>query len=120
MKVGIDIVEVKRFKKMKNLENFMNKYYTKNEIGYVMSKKNKYETLAGLFASKEAVLKAVGIGIGNGLALSSIEIEHNNNGAPIVKENSVIKACFKEHNIKEIAISISHTKKIAVATCIIN
>lgn len=117
MKTGIDIEEIGRFEKI-NIEKFMDKYFTENEKKYVFSKKNHLETLAGIFCGKEAVLKAFKIGIGKGISLKQIEIEHNN-GVPNVKRNETIENLLKKENLTEIDISISHTKNLAEAVCII-
>lgn len=118
MKVGIDIVEVERFN-INNLESFLEKYYTVNEIIYINSKKNKLQTIAGIFACKESVLKAFKIGIGLSISLKEIEIGHNNN-IPRLVENACVLQLKKENNITNIDVSISHTDKNAIAICIIN
>lgn len=121
MKVGIDTVEVKRFKKMKNYEGFLTKYFTDYEISYIVSKNVKrHETMAGIFAAKEAFLKALQIGIGAGVSLKLIEVIHNNNGAPYINLDNNLKEKLKEHKVEEVALSITHTKKTASAICIIN
>ncbi len=118
MKTGIDLVDVSRFK-IKNLEAFLEKYYAESEIDYILTKKNKLETIAGIFAAKEAVLKAFKIGIGNGVSLKQIEICHNK-ANPFVYENETIKDLLKKENCLQIDINISHTKNLATAICIIN
>jgi holo-[acyl-carrier protein] synthase len=120
MKAGIDSVEVKRFKKIKKLDKFLTKYFTDYEINYILSKnKKRYETIAGLFSAKEAFLKALKIGIGAGISLKFVEIKHDNNFAPYININKKINKLEKEHNINEVTLSITHTKKTATAICII-
>ncbi len=118
MKTGIDMVEVDRFK-LTNYEKFLEKYFTLNEIEYCLSKKNKFETIAGIYSAKEAVLKAFKIGIGAGISLKQIEISHFNN-IPYVTNNEVIKNLLLNENAKEIDINISHTQNLAISVCIIN
>lgn len=117
MKTGIDMVEIERFK-LTNYEKFLEKYFTINEIEYVLSKTNKFQTIAGIYASKEAVLKAFKVGIGNGISLKQIEIAHFNN-IPFVTKNEVIKKLISDENLNEIDISISHTENLAISICII-
>ena len=116
MKIGIDIEEIKRFKKM-NIELFKEKYLTENEKEYLKTK--KIESLAGIFSVKESVLKAFQIGIGK-IPLNAIEVLHNENGAPYINENETIKNLKETFNVKEISINISHTKQTVVSVCIIN
>lgn len=117
MKVGIDIIEIDRFKE-ENIDSFMKKYCSQNEIDYINKKKNRKETLAGIYSCKEAVLKAFKIGIGNGIGLKDVSIAHNNN-IPFLEENEAILRLKKEFNICEIDVSISHSNKNAIAICII-
>jgi len=118
MKTGIDIVEIDRFK-LVDTKKFLEKYFTLNEINYIATKKNKFETIAGLYACKEAVLKAFKIGIGVGISLQQIEILHENN-IPRVNLNKILKELMISENVKEIDVNISHCDKYATAICIIN
>ncbi|MGN1208261.1 MAG: holo-ACP synthase [Christensenellales bacterium] len=118
MKTGIDMVEIDRFK-MTDYEKLLEKYFTASEIEYCLSKRNKFETIAGIFASKEAVLKAFKVGIGCGIALKQIEIGHFD-GVPFVVVNGIVKKLLENEQAKEIDINISHTENLAVAICIIN
>ena len=117
MKTGIDIVEIDRFKIL-DTKKFLEKYFTINEIEYISTKKNKFETIAGMYACKEAVLKAFKIGIGQGISLNEIEILHSND-IPEVNNNSIIKKLMINENAKEIDVNISHSDKYAIAICII-
>ena len=117
MKTGIDIIEISRFCNI-NINKFINKYFTNIEKEYINGKKNKDETIAGIFACKEAVLKAFKLGIGKGIKLKEIEIYHIN-GVPFVKKNKIIEKYLKLNNCNEIEINISHSKKDAIAICII-
>lgn len=118
MKVGIDIVDVSRFQN-NQFVNFTEKYLTKNEIDYLKNKPNKYQTLAGIFACKEAILKAFKVGIGCGIPLNEIEILHENS-VPFVNINETIIKLMKKFNVKDIDINISHTETQAIAICVIN
>ena len=118
MKVGIDIAEIERFKLI-NVKQFIVKYLTMNEIEYVMRKSNIYETIAGIYACKEAVLKAFKIGIGNGVSLKDIEILHDENNVPKLNMNAVVKKLLEQNNCKEADISISHSEVNAIAICVI-
>ena len=118
MKTGIDLVEIERFK-MVGYEKFLEKYFTLTEIEYCLSKKNKFETIAGIYAAKEAVLKAFKIGIGNGISLKQVEIGHFDN-IPFVAENEMIKKLLKKENASQIDLSISHSENLAISICIIN
>ena len=103
---GIDLVKIDRFEKLKNNNSFMNKTFTKKELEYINFRDNNTSTIAGLYASKEAFLKALKKGL-NYCPLKDIEILHNNNAPYIVFHN--------ESSIKNISLSISHDGDYAIA-----
>ena len=84
MKNGVDIVKISRFENHLS-DGFLKKYFSTHEAEYINSKPNKAETLAGIFAAKEAFLKALGMGIGRGVDLVEISILHDAQGAPFVE-----------------------------------
>lgn len=112
--IGIDIVEVARFEKhAKDLDSrFCKRVFTHYEVEYLKSR--KAATMAGLFAAKEAVAKALGTGF-KGFLPSEIEIRHNDSGAPYVVLHGKAKKYAKDASIQ---VSISHTKTLAVAVAI--
>ena len=59
--IGIDIIEVSRFRKKKYEENknFYKKIFVKSEINYCLKFKNSAERFAGKFALKEALIKSI-------------------------------------------------------------
>ena len=59
--VGIDIIEVSRFRRKKYEENrnFYKKIFVKSEINYCLKFKNSAERFAGKFAIKEATIKSI-------------------------------------------------------------
>ena len=118
MQVGIDIVEIERFRQV-DFKKFVEKYLTEKEMQHLLKKTNKYETIAGMYACKEAVLKAFKIGIGNGVKLKEIEILYENE-IPVLNKNETILNLLKKYNLKDIDINISHSDTDAIAICIIN
>lgn len=117
MQVGIDIVEIERFKEV-DFKKFIEKYLTEKEMGHLLKKPDKYETIAGMFACKEAVLKAFKIGIGKGVKLKEVEIIYNDD-IPSINKNETILRLMEERKMTEIDISISHSDTDAIAICVI-
>lgn len=112
VKVGCDLVRIRRFKESmeRGGEEFLNKVFTRAELAST----SKPESLAGIFAAKEAVIKA----LGGALKLKAgdwkkIEIIKKTNGRPEVK--------LLEFNRKILSrdISISHDGEYAMAVTII-
>lgn len=86
--IGVDIVQVERIEKIlnKSKEGFLNKVFTTKEIEYIRYKNENHRTIGGMFASKEAVSKVFGTGIGK-VGLKEIEIDHDEFDKPIVNFN---------------------------------
>lgn len=118
---GVDIIEVKRIKDAveKWGEGFLHKVFTATEIEYAHSKRFVYQHLAARFATKEAVLKAFGGGWTRTLPWKDVEIINNKNGKPEIKLYREAKKLYNKRKIKEIVVSMSHTKDHAVANAIL-
>ena len=119
METGIDIVKIDRLKKYQNNERFLTKYFSQSEIEYINSKGQLVETLAGIYAAKEAFLKSIGIGIGGGISLSEISIIHDKNGKPSLEVTPQIQYYLQKYNCGQVSISISHDGDYAIAICVI-
>ena len=105
---GIDLVKIDRFNDLKNDKKFMNKIFTKKEIDYIAFRNNETSTIAGLFAAKEACLKALKKGIDK-CPLKDIEISHENNAPFIIFHNKL------KDTISNCSLSISHDGDYAIA-----
>ena len=119
MLVGIDSVEIVRMEKFIQNERFLNKYFTSNEAAYVNETVNKTQRLAGLFAVKEAFLKALGVGIYNGIEFSEIEVMHYDGGKPYVRVSDNAKRIMYKHGVENCEISVTHTKNESTAFVIL-
>ena len=106
--IGIDIIEVSRFRKKKYEENknFYKKIFVKSEINYCLKFKNSAERFAGKFALKEALIKS----IDRKIRFSEIETSHLKS-KPIVR----IKKSQEKYNF---IASLSHENDFAVAVVI--
>lgn len=112
--IGIDIIEIHRIEKiMVRTSSFVEKSFTNNEIEYFKSKGLKGNVIAGNFAAKEAISKALGTGF-RGFGLKDIEVIRDDLGKPVVNLSDKI---YKLLDIKEfnMHVSISHSKENAIA-----
>jgi holo-[acyl-carrier-protein] synthase len=100
--IGIDIVDIARITKTieRYGERFLDKVFTEKEIVYAKRKRKIEETLAGLFAAKEAFIKA----FGKGLPWKDIEVHHED-GRPFIRF----------HEKRYDGVSISHERSYAVS-----
>ncbi len=121
MDVGIDILDIDRMIKVSDNNTFLNKYFTNKEVQYLGGIKEEFrpQVLAGYYSLKEAFLKACGIGIGRGIDLKDIEISYTELGRPIINLTDEAKVKFIELGYSKISCSISDSKKVAVAICVV-
>jgi holo-[acyl-carrier protein] synthase len=118
--LGIDIVEVQRIKELLGLpeEHFEMRCFTTIERNSAQSGANRIQFLAGRFAAKEAVLKALGTGWSHGTAWTDIEIQQLPSGKPLVVLYNKCKDIAEELGINSWLVSISHTDSYATASAI--
>ncbi|ACQ52646.1 holo-ACP synthase [Clostridium botulinum] len=114
--IGTDITEIRRIEKaITRNKNFINKLFTKNEMDLWEKKNFKLEFIAGRFAAKEAISKALGTGIRD-FNFKDIEIINDELGKPQVilkpKAENIIRKISKSYKIH---LSISHEKEYAIA-----
>ncbi|MCY6371285.1 holo-ACP synthase [Clostridium ganghwense] len=117
--IGVDIVEISRIKKaMERNSNFINKLFSKNEIEYLQSRNMRVESVAGRFAAKEAVSKALGTGFRE-FEFKDIEIDRTTLGKPIVLLKGKAKKMDRKWGQYKIHLSISHSKENAIAYAVL-
>jgi len=116
--VGTDIVEIVRIKNAMDANNrFLEKIFTIAEVEYLKSRNLRPEYVAGRFAAKEAVAKALGTGF-RGFDFKDIEIDRTTLGKPIVILKGKAKLIAKKEGNYNIHLSISHGQDSAVAFAI--
>ncbi|MGN0298148.1 MAG: holo-ACP synthase [Lachnospiraceae bacterium] len=108
---GVDIVETARVEKACAKQHFLLRCFTAWEIEQA---KGRAESLAGYFAAKEAVAKALGTGV-RGFGLLDIEVRKNELGKPEVQLYGKAKLLAESLEINQIHLSISHEKTMAIA-----
>jgi holo-[acyl-carrier protein] synthase len=119
MRIGVDLVSVERFRKVldRHGERLFARVFTERERILCSGDARR---LAGRFASKEAVSKALGTGIGHlGISFQDIEIDADDMGAPIVLLHGAAKTRFSALGGMSVALSISHEDEYAVAFCVV-
>lgn len=119
--IGVDIVEIHRIKEaIERNDNFISKLFNIEEIEYLKSRGFRTEYVAGRFAAKEAVSKALGTGF-RGFNFKDIVIDRTTLGKPIVKLKGNAKLIAENlgGNGYRFNISISHGEDSAIAYVII-
>lgn len=128
IKTGVDMLEISRMEQAIEKHKEMKNVFTDAEMQYTKQKLEKgeirgykfFECLAGMFCAKEAVLKALGVGIVYKTALKDVEVLHKTSGEPFAKLNGKLAKMFeKVAENEEIAISIAHDGGFAIASCVL-
>jgi holo-[acyl-carrier protein] synthase len=113
---GVDIIEIERVQR--SLDRFgdrlCNRIFTPQEQDYCAGKVN---SLAGRYAVKEAVSKALGTGIGN-FTWTDIEIVSNTQGKPELILHNNARTMAENQGLNQWSISISHTDTHAIGFAI--
>ena len=115
--IGVDIVKISRFERA--LERWghrlRDRVFTPQELSICHNKAHPGRHLALRFAAKEAFLKALGIGMFQGVAWNEIEIINDPLGRPHMKVRGKAEKICREKGIQEIFVSISHEHEYGVA-----
>lgn len=114
MGIGVDIVEVYRIENLCKKKRFFKRFFTQEEIEPIKDKANFYHHIAGKFAAKEAVVKALGTGF-RYFKFKDVQILNNKLGKPYVVLSGKAMQIADSKDIDQILISISHCRAYAIA-----
>lgn len=116
--LGTDIIEVARIRRAYKRfgSKFLDKVFTPLEQKYCLAFNNPEERLAGRFAAKEAITKAIGFKVQSRISFLDVEILNNISGRPYVNLSVVIEKALGNFHL---LISISHCKEYATATALL-
>ena len=118
--LGTDITEISRIADMlaKHGDHFLARVFTDGERGYCATKKEAAQHFAGRWAAKEAVMKALGTGWGEGVSWTDIEVRLLVSGRPVIHLAGGAEVIAQKLGIGEVLISISHCRDYAMATAV--
>lgn len=115
--LGTDIIEIDRIRNAfkRHGRRFLERLFCPEELAYCLLFKDPAPSLAGRFAAKEAVFKALGTGVGS-YSWHDVEILRSPQGRPSVKLSDLLLRDFPGGRI---VLSMSHCRTYAVATAIL-
>ncbi len=119
--IGVDIVDIARIQALLDRygERFLARLYTGAEVEYALRGANKAERLAGRFAVKEAVMKALGTGKSQGILWRDVETLRGRFGKPEVHLHGQAVKWAKWRGGGAVHVSITHDGGKAVAFVIL-
>ena len=113
--LGLDLCEIARMEKQLQNDRFLGRFFTPAEVEYVRSRgAGAAATLAGLFAAREALGKALGSGID--FELKEAEVCHTEAGAPYFRLSGRLKERVGDGRL---FLSVSHDGGMAAAVCLL-
>lgn len=121
--IGNDLIEINRVKNViesKAGARFLERILTPEEQVLAKSRKgNHAEFIAGRFAAKEAIVKAIGCGIGKQCSFQDMEIKPNSAGKPYCSINERALDRLDMDSQVRVHLSITHTETMASAFAVI-
>jgi holo-[acyl-carrier protein] synthase len=116
--IGVDLIEIARIKQVvsNHGDRFLSRVFTQNEILYC---RGRVPELAARFAAKEAVSKALGVGLRalarDGIYWKDVEVTGDRRGKPTVRLFGRAAARAEELGLAEWSVSLTHTREHAIA-----
>ncbi|MBR4082180.1 MAG: holo-ACP synthase [Clostridia bacterium] len=112
--MGIDLCAIDRMEAHVTDERFLQRFFTETERLYIRSKgRVAAASLAGIFAAKEAFLKAVGTGLS--IPLTDVGVTHTALGQPVY---ALTGRAAEIVGAGSVMLSITHEENMAAAVCI--
>lgn len=117
--IGVDMLEIARMEKvLERRPSFAQRVFTQAERTYCDRTARPAQHYAARFAAREAVLKALGTGFSRGIGLADVSVVNNEAGRPEVVLSGRAAEVAKEQGILEVALSLSYTHDVAVASAV--
>lgn len=117
---GVDAVDIAEFARLIDgpAKQHLNRYFNDCELASAGATEGRIEKLASRFAIKEAVLKALGTGWGDGIAFTDVVVGTRASGAPSIMLYRDLAATAARLGIKSWLVSASHTSTVVFASVI--
>lgn len=120
--IGVDLVEIARLQRAIERwgDRLVERLFTARELVYCkIKKKGYYHSLAGKFSAKEALWKALGARGIQGLSWKNLEVLNDHQNKPYFAKTEALQKRLAARGIKEVFLSITHTRAYALALVIL-
>lgn len=119
--IGIDVIKVERI--TESLERFGERFekrlFTEDELAYCRSHKDPLPHLAARFAAKEALFKAIGTGLSNGVSWKQAEVLQPGGRRPELRISGTALERFEAMGCRRSHVSLTHDGGLAIACVVI-
>jgi len=113
--IGVDAVEIERFRRsLERTPSMRTRLFTPSELAYVAPKSDPVPSLAARFAAREAVMKALGVGLG-AFGFQEMWVERAESGAPTLAFTGAAAELAASRGVTRWHLSITHSDLIAIA-----
>lgn len=116
--IGTDLVELDRFRlALARTPRLVDRLFSADERAYAERRRDPTERYAARFAAKEAVLKAMGVGLWR-CPLRDIEVVRAESGQPSVVLHGKAAEVAAEVGVREWRLTLTHTETMAQAIAV--
>ena len=113
--IGIDAVEIERFRQaLERTASLKERLFTAEELSYVQPQVDPSASLAARFAAREAVMKALGVGLG-AFDFHDVSVCRASSGQPDLLVVGRAQQLATDQGIARWHLSLTHTESIAMA-----
>jgi holo-[acyl-carrier protein] synthase len=119
--IGIDVVAPQRIAKSlaEGDGSFETRVFTPRERAACRDRADRVQALAARFAAKEACCKALGVGIGQGIALDSVEVNHVEGGRPDLRLTGSAAERAQALGVHRVHVTLTHEFDVAAAVVVL-
>ena len=113
--IGIDLVDIERFRRsLERTPSMRERLFTDVELAYVAPKADPVPSLAARFAAREAVMKALGLGLG-AFGFHEVWVERAETGAPSLAVTGAARGLADAAGVVAWHLSLTHSASTAGA-----
>lgn len=113
--IGVDAVDVPRFREtLTRTPSLRDRVFTDDELVPLADRSDPVPSLAARFAAREAVMKAMGVGLG-AFDFHDVWVESLASGRPVLQVSGRADALARERGIGSWHLSLTHTDHVAIA-----
>lgn len=113
--IGVDAVDIERFRlSLQRTPSMRDRLFTAEELQYVEPKADPVPSLAARFAAREAVMKAMGLGLG-AFGFHEVWVTRSESGQPALAVTGRAAELAAERDIRRWHLSLTHSALVAIA-----
>jgi holo-[acyl-carrier protein] synthase len=119
--IGVDLVSIDRVRAITQRwqDRFLARVYSEAERQDCFRRTSPYASLAGRFAAKEAILKALGVGWTMGVRWRDVQVVSDAAGRPMARIEGRLQFLVQQAGVTQIHVSVSHDGAYAVAQAVL-